>query len=76
VSDHSLVGGFDEQVQGFFWLAGQGGYGIQTAPAMGEACAALMLDGALPAHLASFGLTAAMLSPRRLSGSADAAPIA
>lgn len=76
VSDHSLVGGFDEQVRGFFWLAGQGGYGIQTAPAMGEACAALILDGALPAHLASFGLTAAMLSPRRLSGSADAAQIA
>jgi len=27
--------GFDPQVEGFFWLAGQGGSGIQTAPAQG-----------------------------------------
>lgn len=66
VSDHSLVGGFDAQAKGFFWLAGQGGYGIQTAPAMGEACAALILDGALPARLVAFGLTPAMLAPQRL----------
>ena len=32
--DRSPVVGFDSAVQGFFWLAGQGGYGIQTAPAL------------------------------------------
>jgi len=66
VADHSLVGGFDAQAAGFFWLAGQGGYGIQTAPAMGEACAALVLGDEWPAHLAAAGLTPAMLSPARL----------
>ena len=36
-----LVIGFDATASGFFWLAGQGGYGIQTSVAMGESCAAL-----------------------------------
>jgi hypothetical protein len=61
-----LVGGFDAQAPGFFWVAGQGGYGIQTAPAMGQACAGLMLDGALSQNLLAAGLTPAMLSPQRL----------
>ena len=66
VADHSLVGGFDAQAPGFFWVAGQGGYGIQTAPAMGQACAGLMLDGTLPQNLMAAGLTPAMLGPQRL----------
>jgi D-arginine dehydrogenase len=65
VTDGGLVGGFDGQAEGFFWLAGQGGYGIQTAPAMGEACAALLRGQALPAHLQAQGLTPEMLSPSR-----------
>ncbi|MCB2017378.1 MAG: FAD-binding oxidoreductase [Hydrogenophaga sp.] len=56
VADGGLVGGFDPQVEGFFWLAGQGGYGIQTAPAMGEACAALVLGQSLPASVTAQGL--------------------
>jgi len=32
--DRTPVVGFDPQAAGFFWLAGQGGYGIQTAPAL------------------------------------------
>jgi D-arginine dehydrogenase len=32
--DRTPVAGFDPAVEGFFWLAGQGGYGIQTAPAL------------------------------------------
>ena len=35
------MGGFDAAAEGFFWCAAQGGYGIQTSAAMGEACAAL-----------------------------------
>ena len=66
VADGDLVGGWDPQVPGFFWLAAQGGYGIQTAPAMGEACAALLRAQALPARIAGFGLTADMLAPARL----------
>lgn len=66
VADGGLVGGFDTQAPGFFWLAGQGGYGIQTCAAMGEACAALARGLALPQRLADFGLSAEMLSPARL----------
>jgi D-arginine dehydrogenase len=68
VSDGDLVGGFDPAAPGFFWLAAQGGYGIQTSAAMGEACAALARGLPLPARIADFGLTAAMLSPARLRG--------
>ena len=66
VADGDLVGGFDTQVPGFFWVAAQGGYGIQTSAAMGQACAALLRGEALPPHLSDFGLTPAMLSPARL----------
>jgi D-arginine dehydrogenase len=66
VADDGLVSGYDTEVPGFFWLAGQGGYGIQTSPAMGEASAALALGQSLPHHIADAGLTAAMLGPARL----------
>jgi D-arginine dehydrogenase len=66
VPDGDLVGGFDPAAEGFFWVAAQGGYGIQTSPAMGEACAALARGEQVPERIASFGLTAAMLSPARL----------
>lgn len=38
------VAGFDPRAAGFFWLAGQGGYGIQTAPAMAEIARALIMN--------------------------------
>jgi len=34
--DRVFVAGFDPRSEGFFWLAGQGGYGIQSAPAMAQ----------------------------------------
>ncbi len=66
VADGDLVGGFDPEAPGFFWVAAQGGYGIQTSAAMGEACAALVRGQPLPERIAAFGLTAQMLSPARL----------
>jgi D-arginine dehydrogenase len=66
VADGCLVGGFDAHTRGFFWVAAQGGYGIQTSAAMGEACAALARGLPFPQHIADFGLSAQMLSPRRL----------
>ena len=65
VADGDLVGGYDARREGFYWLAAQGGYGIQTSPAMGEACAALARGAAMPARIADFGLSAQMLSPQR-----------
>ncbi|PWE39332.1 FAD-dependent oxidoreductase [Pseudomonas prosekii] len=66
VRDGDLLAGFDSQVPGLFWVAAQGGYGIQTSPAMGLASAALVRGEALPEQLSRFGLDAAMLSPARL----------
>jgi len=66
VADGDLVGGFDDTQPGFFWVAAQGGYGIQTSAAMGETCAALARGLPVPPHPASFGLTAEMLGPGRL----------
>jgi D-arginine dehydrogenase len=66
VADGDLVGGFDADAPGFFWVAAQGGYGIQTSAAMGQACAALARGAPIPAAIADFGLTPAMLSPVRL----------
>ena len=65
VPDGALVGGFDDRVPGFFWCCGQGGYGIQTSPAMGQACAARILGRSLPSHISDQGLTFAQLAPRR-----------
>lgn len=56
VASGKLVGDFDHATPGFFWCCGHGGYGIQTSPAMGEACAARILGRALPAHIADQGL--------------------
>ena len=67
VADGDLVGGFADDAPAFFWLAAQGGYGIQTAAAMGEACAALVRGEPLPAPIAAFGLSADALAPTRPS---------
>ena len=74
VADGDLVGGFDVDAPGFFWLAAQGGYGIQTSAAMGEACAALAAGEALPHSIARFGVDEAMLSPARLRGAVATVP--
>ena len=65
VEDKTPVVGFDAKVDGFFWLAGQGGYGIQPAPSMGRVSAALALGRDVPEDLQAFGVSAADLSPAR-----------
>lgn len=64
--DRVPVAGFAPDAEGFFWLAGQGGYGLQTAPAMSAATEALVMDGAWPAGLADWGVTSKDLAPERL----------
>jgi D-arginine dehydrogenase len=68
VADGSLVAGFDQKLAGFFWAAGQGGYGIQSAPAAGEAYAAMLRGMPMPDRILAHGVDAAALSPARLSG--------
>ncbi len=65
VSDKTPVAGFDPAAPGFFWLAGQGGYGIQTAPALGRLTADLARGEDVPAEIGDFGVAAADLSPAR-----------
>jgi len=65
--DRTPVVGFDPRAAGFFWLVGQGGYGIQTAPAMARLAAALALGQPAPADLLDQGLDIADLSPGRFA---------
>jgi D-arginine dehydrogenase len=65
VKDRTPVVGPDPEVEGLVWLAAQGGYGIQTAPALARLCRALALREGVPVDLASLGLDAATLLPGR-----------
>ncbi|MCA8927316.1 MAG: FAD-binding oxidoreductase [Alphaproteobacteria bacterium] len=66
VADKTPVAGYAPAQEGFFWLCGQGGYGIQTAPGLGAAAAALVEGEDLPEAVRGLGLTAAALAPERL----------
>jgi D-arginine dehydrogenase len=63
--DRIPVVGHDPDIPSFFWLVGQGGYGIHTSPAIGSMAAGLILDGRLPDDLVACGLTAEMFDPKR-----------
>ena len=67
VADKNLVVGYDPQVAGFFWLAGQGGYGIQTGEAAGRLAASLALGKGMPTDIAELGVREAALSPTRFT---------
>jgi D-arginine dehydrogenase len=63
--DRVPVYGFDPAQPGFFWCAGQGGFGIQTAPAASRLAAALLLDEAPDPMVANIDPT--LFSPGRFS---------
>jgi D-arginine dehydrogenase len=67
VADKNLVVGYDPTVDGLFWLAGQGGYGIQTGEAAGRLAASLARGKGLPQDIADLGVGEAVLSPRRFT---------
>lgn len=64
--DRVPVAGFAPDAPGFFWLAGQGGYGLQTAPAMSAITEALIAGTAWPEMLTEWGVTREAMSPERL----------
>jgi D-arginine dehydrogenase len=72
-ADRDPIAGFDQYMPGFFWLAGQGGYGIQTAPALARSAAALARFESLPADISALGITEHDLSPARLSSTSSGA---
>jgi D-arginine dehydrogenase len=70
VADGVPVAGFSQQVEGFFWLAGQGGYGIQTAPALSRYAAFLAQGLPVPQDILDQGLDPHSLAPGRLAADA------
>jgi len=66
VPDGEMVIGHDEASPGFFWLAAQGGYGIQSAAGASALADALLREAALPEELLQQGVDARALSPARL----------
>ena len=65
--DRLPVCGFDPQVPGFFWLAGQGGFGLQTSPAMALAAEGVATRSSWPEELLAAGIEPEQLAVERLS---------
>lgn len=66
VPDGEIVIGPDPACPGLFWLAGQGGYGIQSAPGASALAASLLLGEPLPEPLRAHGVDPAAVAPARL----------
>jgi D-arginine dehydrogenase len=66
--DRLPVVGFEPGRDGFFWLGGQGGYGIMTSPALARTAAGLVCDGAVPGDLVAAGVDRSLIAPDRLRG--------
>lgn len=66
VNDRMPVAGFAPDAPGFFWLAGQGGFGLQTSPAMSALAAALVTGGEWPEGMTELGVTPESVSVERL----------
>lgn len=63
--DRAPVYGFDPHAPGFFWCAGQGGFGMQTAPAAGLLCACLVRGESVPEELIASGVDFEAYGPGR-----------
>ena len=75
VADRTLVAGFAPEGPGFFWLAGQGGYGIHTSPGLGRVTRGMIVDGRLPDDLVAAGLAESDLAPDRPGLDGDLIPV-
>lgn len=64
--DKTFVVGFDPRARGFFWLAGQGGYGVQSAPGMAQLARHLVLGSEIPAAYRRIADSIPDVSPERL----------
>lgn len=64
--DRVPAAGFAPDADGFFWLAGQGGFGLQTAPAMADIAESLVTGAPWPKGLSTLGVTPDLIRPDRL----------
>ena len=67
--DRVFVAGFDPRTEGFFWLAGQGGYGVQSSPAMAKLTANLITGKALEGDFKMVESYVEEVAPDRFIGS-------
>ncbi len=65
VADGLPVVGMAPEADGFLWLAGQGGYGIETSPAMALIATAFATGRPFPAEIEDRGVAPATLAPGR-----------
>jgi D-arginine dehydrogenase len=63
--DGNPVVGYDPHTDGFFWVVGQGGYGIQSCPALSEMAAALAMHQPIAKDVIGFGLNPNDIKPDR-----------
>jgi D-arginine dehydrogenase len=63
--DRLPVVGYDKAQPAFFWLAGQGGYGIQSSPALGQYSADLLMKQNISESLRTAGLSGKEFLPNR-----------
>ncbi len=63
--DRNPVFGWDDSVDGFMWMVGQGGCGIVTSPAAGQVAGALIRSEPLAENIADLGLTREALGVSR-----------
>jgi D-arginine dehydrogenase len=66
VADHRPINGWDPEVPGFYWLAGQGGFGIKTSPSMARFAAGVILEGRPPPDLSAAGISIDSVGVARL----------
>jgi D-arginine dehydrogenase len=76
--DRNPVVGYDPTASGFFWLAGQGGFGVGSAPALAHLSCALITGQDIPHAFDRVAHMADMLSPARfrVSKQAEERPMA
>jgi D-arginine dehydrogenase len=70
--DGNPVVGYDEAQDHFIWLAGQGGYGIQSAPALARLTSSLVNSDHTIRESTYTGLELAAISPARFAGGGEA----
>jgi D-arginine dehydrogenase len=63
--DGNPVIGYDPHTDGFFWLVGQGGYGIQSVPALSATAAAMARHLPVAKDVIDLGLDIADIKPDR-----------
>ena len=63
--DGQPVVGWEPNIEGFFWLVGQGGYGVFSSPALGRYAASVISGASLPVSYSESGYDFEQLSPDR-----------